>query len=198
MAFLDEIRKESIDTIEDSIYFDKIIGENIIKSVNNKYVKLYKIEDINYRLSDSEGKESILLNYMNLFNNLDKDIGISIVLSRRENIDEFYVEEKDDNLSKLRNAINETIKENIYKNGKCNIIKKYIALDIEDKSDDSAIKRFDVIDDIIKGDFYEIGGCYLKEEKVDNLIKILYLYYSPDKRAVNNRYKGLFATGNLK
>ena len=197
MAFLDEIRKESIDTISDSIYFDKIIGENIIKSVNNKYVKLYKIEDINYRLSDIEGKESILLNYMNLFNNLDKDIGISIILSRRENIDEFYVEEKDDNLLNLRSAINETIKENIYKNGKCNIIKKYIALDIEDKSDDSAIKRFEVIDDIIKGDFYEIGGCYLKEEKVDNLIKILYLYYNPDKREVYKRNKGLFAIDNI-
>ena len=197
MAFLDEIRKESIDTIEDSIYFDKIIGENIIKSVNNKYVKLYKIEDINYRLSDSEGKESILLNYMNLFNNLDKDIGISIILSRRENIDEFYVEEKDDNLSKLRSAINETIKENIYKNGKCNIIKKYIALDIEDKSDDSAIKRFKVINDIIKGDFYEIGGCYLKEEKVENLIKILFLYYNPDKRETYKINKDLFTIDNL-
>ena len=197
MAFLDEIRKESIDTIEDSIYFDKIIGKNIIKSINNKYVKLYKIEDINYRLSDNEGKESILLNYMNLFNNLDKDIGISIILSRRENIDEFYVEEKDDNLLNLRSAINETIKENIYKNGKCNIIKKYIALDIEDKSDDSAIKRFEVIDDIIKGDFYEIGGCYLKEEKVDNLIKILYLYYNPDKREVYKRNKELFTDENI-
>ena len=198
MAFLDEIRKESIDTIEDSIYFDKIIGKNIIKSINNKYVKLYKIEDINYRLSDNEGKESILLNYMNLFNNLDKDMGISIILSRRENIDEFYVEEKDDNLSKLRKAINETINENIYKNGKCNIIKKYIALDIEDISDDSAIKRFEVIDDIIKGDFYEIGGCYLKEEKVDNLIKILYLYYNPDNREVYKRNKELFTIDNLK
>ena len=198
MAFLDEIRKETIDTIEDSIYFDKIIGENIIKSVNNKYVKLYKIEDVNYRLSDGEGKESILLNYMNLFNNLDKDIGISIILSRRENIDEFYVEEKDDNLLNLRSAINETIKENIYKNGKCNIIKKYIALDIEDKTDDSAIKRFEVIDDIIKGDFYEIGGCYLKEEKVDNLIKILYLYYNPDKREVYKRNKGSFSIDNIK
>ena len=135
---------------------------------------------------------------MNLFNNLDKDIGISIILSKRDNIDEFYVEEKDDNLSKLRSAINETIKENIYKNGKCNIIKKYIALDIEDKSDDSAIKRFEVIDDIIKGDFYEIGGCYLKEEKVDNLIKILYLYYNPDKREVYKRNKDLFTEDNLK
>ena len=198
MAFLDEIRKESIDTIEDSIYFDKIIGKNIIKSINNKYVKLYKIEDINYRLSDNEGKESILLNYMNLFNNLDKDMGISIILSCRENIDEFYVEEKDDNLSKLRKAINETINENIYKNGKCNIIKKYIALDIEDISDESAIKRFEVIDDIIKGDFYEIGGCYLKEEKIDNLIKILYLYYNPDNREVYKRNKELFSIDNLK
>ena len=48
MSFLDEIRKESIDTIEDSIYFDKIIGENIIKSVNNKYVKYLTIERSSY------------------------------------------------------------------------------------------------------------------------------------------------------
>ena len=192
------MKKESIYTITDSIYFDKIVGENIIKSINNKYVKLYKIEDINYRLSDSEGKESILLNYMNLFNNLDKDIGISIILSRRDNIDEFYVEERQDNLSNLRSAINETIKENIYKNGKCNIIKKYIALDIEDKKDNSAIKRFAVIDDIIKGDFYEIGGCYLREEKVENLIKIFYLYYNPDKRVTYKRNKELFTESNLK
>ena len=79
MAFLDEIRKESIDTIEDSIYFDKIIGNGIIKSVNNKYVKMYKIEDINYRLSDDEGKLSILSNFMNFFNNTDRDMGISII-----------------------------------------------------------------------------------------------------------------------
>ena len=197
MAFLDEIRNESIDTIEDSIYFDKIIGRNIIKSINNKYVKFYKIEDINYKLSDSEGKESILLNYMNLFNNLDKDIGISIILSRRDNIDEFYVENSNNNLSNLKNAINETINENIYKNGKCNIIKKYIALDISDKNENNAIKRFEVLDDIIKGDFYEISGCYLREEKVDDIIKILYLYYNPDKREIYKKNKNLFTEKNI-
>ena len=197
MSFLDEIKKENIDTIEDSIYFDKIVGKNIIKSINNKYVKFYKIEDINYRLSDSEGKESILLNYMNLFNNLDKDIGISIILSKRDNIDDFYVEEKEDNLLNLRKAINETIKENIYKDGKCSIIKKYIALDIEDKNVDSAIKRFEVIDEIIKGDFYEIAGCYLIDESIENLIKIFYLYYNPDKREEFKKNKELFSLKNI-
>ena len=91
MAFLDEIRKESIDTIEGSIYFDKIIGNGIIKSVNNKYVKMYKIEDINYRLSDDEGKLSILSNFMNFFNNTDRDMGISIIMTCKQNVDEFYI-----------------------------------------------------------------------------------------------------------
>ena len=96
MAFLDEIRKESIGTIEGSIYFDKIIGDGVIKSVNHKYVKMYKIEDINYRLSDDEGKLSILSNFMNFFNNTDRDIGISIIMTCKQNVDEFYIEERDD------------------------------------------------------------------------------------------------------
>ncbi len=198
MAFLDEIRKESIDTIEDSIYFDKIVGDNIIKSINNKYIKMYKIMDINYRLSDSEGKESILYNFMNFFNNTDKDIGVSIVLTCKENVDEFYVEEKDDKLSSLWSAINETINNNIYRNGKCNIIKKYLCLDIKDKSDENAIKRFRVINDIVKGHFYEIGGCYLREEETNNIIKILYLYYNPDKRVSYKENSKLFDYENIK
>ena len=198
MAFLDEIRNESIDTIEDSIYFDKIVGDNIIKSINNKYIKMYKIMDINYRLSDSEGKESILYNFMNFFNNTDKDIGVSIILTCKENVDEFYVEEKDDKLSSLRSAINETINNNIYRNGKCNIIKKYLCLDIKDKSDENAIKRFRVINDIVKGHFYEIGGCYLREEEINNIIKILYLYYNPDKRVLYKENSKLFDYENIK
>ena len=198
MAFLDEIRKESIDTIEDSIYFDKIIGDNIIKSINNKYIKMYKIHDINYRLSDSEGKESILYNFMNFFNNTDRDIGVSVILTCKENIDEFYIEERDDKLLNLRSALNDTIKENIYKNGKCNIIKKYLCLDIRDKSDENAIKRFSVIDDIVRGQFYEIGGCYLREEEINNIIKILYLYYNPDKRVMYKKNKEIFDYENIK
>ena len=198
MAFLDEIRNESIDTIEDSIYFDKIVGDNIIKSINNRYIKMYKIMDINYRLSDSEGKESILYNFMNFFNNTDKDIGVSIILTCKENVDEFYVEEKDDKLSSLRSAINETINNNIYRNGKCNIIKKYLCLDIKDKSDENAIKRFRVINDIVKGHFYEIGGCYLREEEINNIIKILYLYYNPDKRVSYKENSKLFDCENIK
>lgn len=154
--------------------------------------------DINYRLSDSEGKESILYNFMNFFNNTDKDIGVSIILTCKENVDEFYVEEKDDKLSSLRSAINETINNNIYRNGKCNIIKKYLCLDIKDKSDENAIKRFRVINDIVKGHFYEIGGCYLREEEINNIIKILYLYYNPDKRVSYKENSKLFDCENIK
>ena len=154
--------------------------------------------DINYRLSDSEGKESILYNFMNFFNNTDKDIGVSIILTCKENVDEFYVEEKDDKLSSLRSAINETINNNIYRNGKCNIIKKYLCLDIKDKSDENAIKRFRVINDIVKGHFYEIGGCYLREEEINNIIKILYLYYNPDKRVLYKENSKLFDYENIK
>lgn len=197
MSFLDEIRKEKINTIEDSIYFDKIIGENIIKSINNKFIKIYKIHDINYCLSDGEGKKSILYNLMNFFNNIDKDIGISIILSCKPNIDEFYVEKKENKNINLCNAINETIKENIYKNGKCNVLKKYLYVDIADKSEQNAIKRFSVIDDILRSSFYEIGMCHIEEENITNIIKILYLYYNSDKRITYKNSKELFDIENI-
>ena len=123
MSFLDELKKENIETIEDSIYLDKILNNNIIKSINNRFVKVYRLEDINYQLSDIEGKESILNNYMNLFNNLDKDIGVSIILSCKQNVENYFLELQNDELQYLRDAINETIDINIYKKGKCNTIK---------------------------------------------------------------------------
>ena len=163
MSFLDELKKENIESIEDSIYLDKILNNSIIKSINNRFVKVYRLEDINYQLSDIEGKESILNNYMNLFNNLDKDIGVSIILSCKQNVENYFLELQNYELQYLRDAINETIDINIHKKGKCNTIKKYICVDIEDNSEANAIKRFSVLDDILKGNFYEIGGCDIKE-----------------------------------
>ena len=197
MSFLDELKKESIDTIEDSIYLDKILNNNIIKSINNRFVKVYRLEDINYQLSDIEGKESILNNYMNLFNNLDKDIGVSIILSCKQNVENYFLNLQNDELQYLRDSINETIDSNIYKKGKCNTIKKYICVDIEDKSEGNAIKRFSVLDDILKGNLYEVGGCYIKELTINELTKFLYLFYNPDKRLSFNNHKDLFDSSNL-
>ena len=113
MSFLDEIRKEKVDTIQGSIYLDKIINHSIIKSINNKYVKMYEIDDINYVLSDSEGKINILKLYMNMLNSFDQTIGISIIFNKKKNTDDFYIDNKIDKYDNLRDALNENIKENV-------------------------------------------------------------------------------------
>lgn len=197
MSFLDDIKKERINTIEGSVYFDKIIEGNIIKSINNKYVKVYKIEDIDYALSDPSGKESILHSYMNLFNNLDCEIGVSIILSCRENIDHFSVQKRSDGLDFLRDALNEAIDFNVYKGNKNKVIKKYLYLDITDNNEENAIKRFEVIDALIRSSFYAIGSCYLKEQTSNNIIKIMYLLYNPDKRIAYKENQALFDIDNI-
>ena len=95
MSFIDEMRKEKIIDITSSIYVDKILDDSIIKSINKKYLKIYKIHDINYLLSDASGKENILIKYMNFFNNMDFTHGISFILKNRKNNQDYYLKIKD-------------------------------------------------------------------------------------------------------
>ena len=197
MSFLDEIRKERVDTIQGSIYLDKIINHNIIKSINNKYVKMYEIDDINYVLSDSEGKINILKQYMNMLNSFDQTIGISIIFNKKKNTDDFYIEKKVDNYDILRDALNENIKENVYNNGKSYIIKKYLCIDIQSFDEDEVIERFNIIDEVLIKSFYEIDGCMIKEVHDEWITKMLYYYYNPMEEDKYKKLKEIFKNENI-
>ena len=199
MSFIDEVRNEKTVDINNSIYIDKILDDSIIKSINKKYIKIYKIHDINYLLSDASGKENILIKYMNFFNNLDFTHGISFILKNRKNNQDYHlkIKDKDDGFNILRQSLNEVIEDNIYKAGENFIKEKYLCIDIEESSDKKAISRFNVLHNIVKRNFYEIEEARMGSLKYNDIIEFLYNAYNPFKEEDFNYYKRLYTKENI-
>ena len=70
---LELVNRDRNTTIQ-SILVDEVYDDGTIKSINNRYVKVFKISDINYKLSDNSKFIDDL--YKNVLNSIDKNIEI--------------------------------------------------------------------------------------------------------------------------
>lgn len=200
MSFLDDVRKEKTFDINSSIYFDDILDDSIVKSIKNKFIKIYKIHDINYLLSDKEEKEDILVKYMNFFNNLNYNYGITFILNNRKNNNDYHLplKDEDDGFNILRSSLNEVIDDNIYKAGENYVKEKYICIDIEDKEDENAIKRFRTLDDVLKRNLYEIQEARMGSLKYDDIVRFYFDLYNPFSEDEFKYYKEIYSKENIK
>ena len=102
-------------SIVSSILVDKIYDDGTILSINNRYVKVFRISDINYKLSDN--KKLLDEAYKNVLNSTDKNIEISLIINSKK-LSKKFLDEKvllkyqNDNYNYLRDGINETINKN--------------------------------------------------------------------------------------
>ncbi len=199
MSFLDDIRKERIIDISSSIYFDEILDDSIIRTIKDKFIKIYKIYDINYLLSSKEDKENILIKYMNFFNNLNYNYGVTFVLKNRKNTSDYHLrlKKEDDGYNILRESLNEVIDDNIYKVGENYVKEKYLCIDIEEKNEEKAIKRFRTLHDVIKRNFYEIQEARIGSLKYDDIISFYHTLYNPFSENELKCYKEVYNKNNI-
>ncbi len=182
-----ELVNRDRNTIIQSILVDEVYDDGTIKSINNRYVKVFKISDINYKLSDNSKFIDDL--YKNVLNSIDKNIEISLMIDSNKLGEKFLKEKvllkhKNDNFNYLRNGINETINKN--SSTETLVKDKYliIAFTEERKNDhyqDSVKNRMNLISGSIKRNFESIGGTRLIELTQDETIKLLYYFYNKDK-----------------
>ena len=77
--------KKEIYTVQDWLPFEKILENGIIKINNNKYVKIIKIDPINFNLKSELEKEAILNSYKIFLKTCNFDIQI-LIQSNKENL----------------------------------------------------------------------------------------------------------------
>ena len=96
--------------------FEEITEDGIIKLKNNSYVKILKVNPINFNLKSNFEKESILNSYKLFLKTCNFDIQI-LIQSNKENVNK-YIEKIKNNMENENNKI-----KNI-SNQYCNYIKK--------------------------------------------------------------------------
>ena len=80
-----EGRKIKVKSIQQWMPFDEILDSGIIKLKENKYIKIIKVEPINYNLKSNFEKEAILNSFKSFFKTCQFDMQI-IIKSKKENL----------------------------------------------------------------------------------------------------------------
>lgn len=176
-----ELVNRDRNTIVSSILVENIYEDGSIHSVGSRYVKVFKIVDINYRLFDD--KQLIDEAYKNVINSSDKNVEISLIinskrLSKKYLYDKVLLQRKNDNFDYLRDGINETIK----KNSSIDTLTKdkYLVIAFSEERG-GALNRMRLISNAIKRNFESIANARLIELTRDETIKLLYYFYNKDR-----------------
>lgn len=175
--------------VQDWIPIKEICNDGIIKLRNNNYIKLIKVNPINYNLKSDLEKKSILNSYKIFLKTCNFNIEI-LIQSKREDLEK--------HINNIRKNTN--IKENTYLEKLANEYIKYISeLNITKKSSTkeyyiiiSKNKENNIIDDIIKNElkenFFKIKECLSRcgnqvneISSKDEIIKILYSFFNTRK-----------------
>ncbi len=186
-----ELLRRDRNSIVSSILVEKIYEEGSIHSFGSRYVKVFKIQDINYKLSDD--KHIIDEAYKNVLNSIDKNVEISLIVNSKK-ISKKYIEEsvvlpnKNDEFDYLRNGINETIRKN--SSTETLTKDKYLVIAFTEEREkihykENASNRMKLVSDAIRRNFESIGNAKLVELTRDETIKLLYYFYNKDR--VNDR-----------
>ena len=192
-TFFRELNRKPTYTILDSILISDVTEDNIIVSINNRYVKIFKFIDINFCLQEMNKKREILDQYKRILNILDTNVGLSIILRNRK-IDlknKVIFDINDDKYIDLKKAANETIKSNLDNDNNTYVVDKYFVFEIEDKDIEKAKSHFEMIEHIFNAEIEHLEGAKLYEIKRDNIYKFLSIFYNKNERENNPNFKKL-------
>ena len=191
--FFRELNRKPRYTILDSILISDVTEDNIIVSINNRYVKIFKFIDINYVLQEMNKKREILDQYKRILNALDTNVGLSIILRNRR-IDlsnKVLFDTFGDTYKELKIAANDTIKKNIDKDNNTYVVDKYFVFEIESMSIEVARTSFEMIEHMFNAEIENLEGAKLYEIKRDNIYKFLSIFYNHNERENNLNFKKL-------
>lgn len=174
-------------SIEDSIPILELLENGIIKSLNNKYSMSYKLQDINYTLSDLEDKRMILDQYKSMLNSFDESVEYQFTIFNSKLSDTYmednvYFKKMGDSFDVLREAENEIIKKNIIDDSKAFSKEKVITISTEAESYENAFKDLKILDEVLSKGIEDIEGAKLDNMEASEMLRYLNSIYNIKKK----------------
>ena len=184
-----------INSIQKWIPIEKILEKGIIKLKKNKYIKILKVNPINFNLKTQMEKESILNSYKIFLKTCNFDIQI-LIQSKKENLDD-HILKIQKNIEKNK-KIEDIGKEYIKYIKSINLSKKsstkefYIVINNEKNNTKNNIEIGEIIKNELNEKYFKIKECLSRcgnsvqeiSEK-EETIKILFSFLNTRKNLIN-------------
>ena len=184
-----------INSIQKWIPIEKILEKGIIKLKKNKYIKILKVNPINFNLKTQMEKESILNSYKIFLKTCNFPIQI-LIQSKKENLDD-HILKIQKNIEKNK-KIEDIGKEYIKYIKSINLSKKsstkefYIVINNEKNNTKNNIEIEEIIKNELNEKYFKIKECLSRcghsvqeiSEK-EETIKILFSFLNTRKNLIN-------------
>ena len=179
------MKVEQIPSVQDYLPIESILEKGIIKLKDFSYIKIIKVNPINYNLKSDLEKEAILNSYKTLFKGLKFDLQI-LIQSKKEDltnhIEKIKINSQNENNKFINNYLNDYINYIKEKNNLNKSASKNFYLIIKNKTENNE-------ENIIQ----ELNEKYFKIK--DNLLRCGNLIFECDKNEIK---KILFSFFNTK
>lgn len=178
------MKKQKINSVQDWLPFEYILGNGIIKLKNSSYVKIIEIIPINFNLKSELEKEAILNSYKIFLKTCNFDIQI-LIQSNKENTEKhisninFQKNNESENIKKISDNYIEYIK-GLNQNKKSSNKKFYIII----KNSETLEKIEENIIEDLNEKYFKIKECLARsgnvvkdineKEKVKNLLTLFF------------------------
>ena len=178
--------RKTAKTVQQSIPIRTIYENGVIETTAGTFTKLYKLEDVNFRIAPDEEQASIFLAFGRVLNSFTKDTRFQFVIhnrtaDKRSTISDVMFTPQKDMLNPYRQEMNTIMLENIRK-GRSNIAQdKYLCVAVDSDSDERAMTKFDEIDRTLIKMFRGISrDAQIRAVTLEERLKIMFDIYNQD------------------
>lgn len=173
---------EQIPDVQKWLPFERILEKGIIKLKDSSYIKVLKVNPINYNLKSDLEKQAILNSYKNFFKSFNLNLQI-LIQSRKEDLNQNLKILKDNNNFKdIKEKYIEYINE-LNKISKSSskvfylIIKEYPS----EKNEQLIIKELQNNFKIVKDLLLRCGNVVSEYTQENEIVELLYSFFNPNK-----------------
>ena len=164
-------------TVQDTIPYEHVCSNYIIKVADNRFSKTYEFSDITYSAADPDTQEQIFISYSDLLNSFDitDDIQITLhnnVVNEKEFRERILLKPKDDGYDEYREEYNEMLLDKMEQGQNGLTTKKYITVTVTAVDLQIAQQKFLTNELYMRACFQRIGS-ELKPLKANSRIRIL-------------------------
>lgn len=176
-------------TVQESIPYTTVYKDGMIETVPDSYTRMYKFEDVNFKIASDTEKNAIFNTYKDLLNSFPAGTSFQVLIhnhpaDKSNTFNDIRYLPQSDGLNGYRQEINRHILESFAK-GKKNLTQdKYLVVSVSDKHIDGAVKTLDSIEkEAEKGVRRLAKGAGMWKVGIEERLKILFDIYNQDGSA---------------
>lgn len=187
-------QKEPSDlSVEESLPFERMFKDGILRVERGKYSKTLTFEDTNYTLMSDDQKTAILKLWGGFLNTLDDDTTCELTLLKHPTDPSsmkkvLTYEAKDDEDQELAEEYSKIIRKNYLRSNQGYTLKRYLTVTVKAESREAAARRFEIIEESMQYSFDKLGAkikALNGQERMKLLHKCFHLRSNPCKSGID-------------